>query len=240
MVWGAFPLIVSPGLLIHFPKGGIKGWAPLEWINKLFKKDKGSERESILWESMGNQGVSIRFNIKIDTMKILNSITVLTMFFMVIGSNAQSSEDKRIIEDAERAKKELIKKDKGLDRFFKNSSGYVIFPNVGEGGFILGGASGNGVVYENGKKIGMADLKKVDVGCQGGGQALVEVIFFETDEALERFKGGEYTITGDLSAVVVESGASENANYSDGVMVFTMPKAGLMADASVGGQRFKY
>lgn len=173
-------------------------------------------------------------------MKILKSITVLAMLFIAFGTFAQSSKDQQVIKDADRAKQKLKDKDKGLDKFFKNSSGYVIFPNVGEGGFILGGASGNGVVYEDGRKIGMADLKKVDVGLQAGGQALTEVIFFETDEALEEFKTGEYTISGDLSAVVVESGVSENANYSDGVIVFAMPKAGLMADASVGGQRFKY
>src|SRR5690606_13193109 len=173
-------------------------------------------------------------------MKILKTFTVMAMFLMVYGSFAQNSKDQKIIDDAERAKKELKQKDKGLEQFFKNSSGYVIFPNVGEGGFILGGASGNGVVYEDGNRIGMADLKKVDVGFQAGGQALIEVIFFETDQALERFKQGEYTISGDLSAVVVDAGASENANYSDGVVVFTLPKAGLMADASVGGQRFKF
>lgn len=173
-------------------------------------------------------------------MKILQSMTILAMFFLTFGTFAQNSKDQQVIEDAERAKQTLKNKDKGLDKFFNNSSGYVIFPNVGEGGFILGGASGNGVVYENGRKIGMADLKKVDVGLQAGGQALIEVIFFETDEALEEFKTGEYTITGDLSAVAIESGVSENANYDDGVVVFVMPKAGLMADASVGGQRFKY
>lgn len=173
-------------------------------------------------------------------MKILKTVTVLAMLFMAFGTFAQTKEDQRIIDDAQRAKKQLMKKDKGLENFFNNSSGYVIFPNVGEGGFILGGASGNGVVYENGRKIGMADLKKIDVGLQAGGQALTEVIFFETDEALAEFKAGEYTISGDLSAVVVESGASENINYNDGVVVFAMPKAGLMADASVGGQRFEY
>lgn len=173
-------------------------------------------------------------------MKVLKTITVLAMLLIAFGTYAQNSKDQKIIEDAKKAKQELIHKDKGLEKFFKNSSGYVIFPNVGEGGFIIGGASGNGVVYENGRKVGMADLKKVDVGLQAGGQALTEVIFFETDEALDEFKTGEYTVSGDLSAVVVESGASENINYDDGVVVFAMPKAGLMADASVGGQRFEY
>src|SRR5690606_40007861 len=124
-------------------------------------------------------------------MKVLKSISVMAIFLMVFGSSAQNSKDQRVIDDAQRAKKELVAKDKGLDLFFRNSTGYVIFPNVGEGGFILGGASGNGAVYENGNLIGMADLKKVDVGCQLGGQALIEVIFFETEESLNEFKRSE-------------------------------------------------
>lgn len=53
------------------------------------------------------------------------------------------------------------------------------FPNVGKGGFIAGGASGNAVVYEKGRVVGMADLKEIDVGFQIGGQAVTEAIFFE-------------------------------------------------------------
>ncbi|MCK0159160.1 YSC84-related protein [Allomuricauda sp. F6463D] len=173
-------------------------------------------------------------------MKNLKFITVVATLFMVVGTMAQNNKDRDVIEDAKKAKMKLIQEDKGLQEFFENSTGYVIFPNVGEGGFILGGASGNGVVYENGQQIGMADMKKIDVGLQAGGQALTEVIFFETEEAINDFKTGDYAVSADLSAVIVESGASENINYNDGVVVFAMPKAGLMADASVGGQRFEY
>ncbi len=124
--------------------------------------------------------------------------------------------------------------------FFEDSAGYVIFPNVGKGGFIIGGASGNGVVYDNGTAIGMADLKKLNIGLQAGGQAIIEVIFFETDVDLERFKKGDFQFAAETSAVALKSGIAFNAKYKDGVAVFALPKAGLMADASVGGQKFNY
>jgi hypothetical protein len=38
----------------------------------------------------------------------------------------------------------------------------------------------------------------------------------------------------------VTSGASANIKYAEGVMVFTMQKGGLMYEASVGGQQFKF
>lgn len=144
------------------------------------------------------------------------------------------------MKDAEKAKTTLLDADQALQGFFSNSAGYVIFPNVGKGGFIIGGASGNGVVYENGTPVGMADLKKLNIGLQAGGQAIIEVIFFETPVDLERFKTTDYQFAAEASAVAVKSGIAVNAKYKDGVAVFALPKAGLMADASVGGQRFSY
>ncbi len=173
-------------------------------------------------------------------MKKLKTITAILALVMSFGAYAQNTDDQQIMADAKDAKQKLLDKDPGLDKFFDNSAGYVIFPNVGEGGFIIGAAAGNGVVYRNGDAIGMADLKKIDIGFQIGGQAIIEIIFFEDEEALTEFKTDEFTFSGEVSATAVKSGVSENLNYSDSVITVVMPKAGLMADVSVGGQRFKY
>lgn len=172
-------------------------------------------------------------------MKTLKSITMILLLFVAFGSYAQSS-DQKIMADAEQAKQKMLERDQSLEKFFDNASGYAIFPNIGEGGLIVGAASGKGVVYENGAVVGIADMKKVDVGAQIGGQALAEVIFFETEEALNEFKADKYAFSAEVSAVALETGASTNSNYNDGVVVFTMPKAGMMADASIGGQKFEF
>jgi lipid-binding SYLF domain-containing protein len=173
-------------------------------------------------------------------MKKLRAISLLTVFFIAFTAFAQSDKDNKVIKDAEKAKAKLSKMGSGLDSFFQNSAGYVIFPNVGKGGFIVGGASGNGVVYENGVIVGMADLKKLNVGLQAGGQAITEVIFFETPEDIGEFKDGDFEFAALASAVALKSGVAVNAQYKDGIAVFAMPKAGLMADASVGGQKFGF
>jgi len=173
-------------------------------------------------------------------MKTLKKIILVCLLFITIGAIAQTDKDKKIMKDATKAKNTLIVKDAGLEKFFNNASGYAIFPNVGKGGLIVGGASGNGVLYENGKPVGMTALKKLNIGLQAGGQAVIEVIFFETDAALAKFKEGNYEFSAEASAVIADEGKSENVNYNDGVVVFALPKAGLMADASIGGQKFEY
>ncbi|MCM4166138.1 hypothetical protein KCTC52924_03058 [Arenibacter antarcticus] len=173
-------------------------------------------------------------------MKTLKSLTTMVIVLVTFGAIAQSKEDQKIINDAKKAKMHIQKMDAGLDLFFSNASGYVIFPNVGEGAFIVGGASGNGAVYQNGSVVGMADLKKLDIGLQAGGQTFTEIIFFETEDALNHFKQGEYEFSAEAKAIALEKGVAAKSNYNDGVVVFVLPKKGLMADLSVGGQKFSY
>nr|WP_315202425.1 YSC84-related protein [uncultured Flavobacterium sp.] len=127
-----------------------------------------------------------------------------------------------------------------MKSIFDNAYGYVIFPNVGKGGIGVGAAAGNGAVYEKNKLIGMAKLSQLSIGFQAGGQAYREVIFFESKSAMDRFKESKFEFAAQVSAVAAKAGASGNAKYTDGVMVFTMQKGGLMYEASVGGQKFKY
>ena len=142
--------------------------------------------------------------------------------------------------DCDSAKAEYLKTDPLLSNLFKDATGYVIFPNVGKGAVGIGGASGNGIVYEKGVVIGKAKMSQVSVGFQFGGQAYRELIFFENAEALDRFKKNKFEFAAQASAVAVKTGASANAKYNDGVMIYSQQKGGLMYEASVGGQKFKF
>lgn len=154
--------------------------------------------------------------------------------------SAQSSKDRKLQRDNEEAKAEFIAKDAMLKNLFDNAAGYVIFPNVGKGAIGVGGAAGNGVLYERGSAVGRAKMKQVSVGFQFGGQAYREVIFFEDQSALDRFKQDKFEFAAQASAVAVTAGASANVKYSNGVMVFTQQKGGLMYEASIGGQKFDF
>ena len=63
---------------------------------------------------------------------------------------------------------------------------------------------------------------------------------FENKEALDKFKSEKLKFSGQASAVALKEGTSVDVNYQDGVSVFTKAGGGLMAEASVGGQKFTY
>jgi lipid-binding SYLF domain-containing protein len=176
-------------------------------------------------------------------MKNLNIIWIVVMACVInlapVFGQSKAKKNK-IIADSHTAKAEFIKKDPLMKVLFEKASGYVIFPNVGKGGIGIGGAAGNGVVYERNKIVGMAKLSQLSIGFQAGGQAYREVIFFESKEELERFKDSKFEFAAQASAVAVTEGASANVKYTNGVMVFTMAKGGLMYEASIGGQKFKF
>ena len=167
------------------------------------------------------------------------SILIILVITLTSCGGANKTGDD-LVSDAREEKAMIEREFPMMADYFNGASGYAIFPNVGKGAYIIGGASGNGVVYENGSMIGYADLKQVDIGLQLGGKAFVEVLFFETEEALQRFKDGSYELSANVSAVILDEGFSEDLQFEDGVAVITVPKGGAMAGISVGGQRFEF
>lgn len=130
--------------------------------------------------------------------------------------------------------------DPSLGKFFDTSAGYAVFPSVGKGAWVVGGAYGRGVVYERGQPVGYCSLTQATIGLSAGGAEYTEIIFFETPEALNKFKVGQFALSADARAVALKTGAAATVNYTNNVAVFIMGMGGLMVDASVGGQKFSY
>ena len=174
---------------------------------------------------------------------VLTCVCVAVAMFLVTGcaTAPKTAEGKvELNSKVQSAKENAIKSDPGLKKFFDEAAGYALFPTVGKGGIGIGGAYGKGELYEGGQLAGYCTLTQASIGFQLGGQAYTELIFFETQAALDRFKSGNFAFAAQASAVALETGASANAKYTDGVAVFTMAEAGLMYEASIGGQKFSY
>jgi lipid-binding SYLF domain-containing protein len=177
-------------------------------------------------------------------MMVTTLVLVLTVVTGLLGSCATapaSREDKAaLVAEATSRWQQMNAVDPTLGTLVKRGYGYALFPNVGKGGLIVGGAYGRGVVYEQGQHSGYSDLTQGSVGLQAGGQSFSELLVFEHKTALERFKAGQFGFAADASAVVLKSGVATNANFVDGVAVVVQPIGGVMVEAAVGGQQFTY
>lgn len=130
--------------------------------------------------------------------------------------------------------------DPGMQKFFDGAIAYAVFPKVGKGGLGIGGAHGKGLVIQGDRTIGETSLSQISIGFQWGGQVYSEFIFFKDQNALGNFTRGNFELGAQASAVAVTVGASADVAYNNGVAIFTVVGGGLMYEASVGGQKFKY
>jgi len=142
--------------------------------------------------------------------------------------------------DVARAIVQIKERDAGIQNFFDNSAGYAVFPSVGKGGIVIGGAYGRGLVIVNEQVAGFTALSQATIGLQLGGQKYAQFIFFKDETALDHFRRGNFEFGAQASAVAITAGASADANYDSGVAIFTVAGGGLMFEGTVGGQRFSY
>lgn len=131
--------------------------------------------------------------------------------------------------------------DASLQSLLDKSVGWVVYPDVSKAAFIAGGSFGRGEVFDKtGKKIGWSDIKQGTIGLSIGAQSFAELVVFMTDADFSKFKSNQLEFSADMSAVFASAGAAASANQKKGTMVFVKPNGGVMADMSLGGQKFTY
>ncbi|MBM4024179.1 MAG: hypothetical protein FJ280_02080 [Planctomycetes bacterium] len=132
------------------------------------------------------------------------------------------------------------KADPGLWKLLQSAAGVAVFPSVTKSGLGLGGSYGRGELFEGGRLTGFCTLTQASLGLELGGQTYTELIFFETQAAVNRFKSGHFGLAARTWAVALKSGAVARTPYTDGIAVFSMTEAGLVYEAAIGGQKFSF
>ncbi|MHC4570877.1 MAG: lipid-binding SYLF domain-containing protein [Planctomycetota bacterium] len=176
-------------------------------------------------------------------MEKTNILIIVTFLFLADGCATvpKTEESKAVLSTEVREAVSKFKiKDPSIQRFFDRSYGYAVLPKVFKGAFWVGGAYGKGEVYEQQKMVGYCSMSQATLGFSFGGEFFREIIFFRDKKDLDKFKAEEFTFSAQATAVALTAGAAAKADYKDGMAVFVMTDTGLMVDASLGGQKFKY
>jgi lipid-binding SYLF domain-containing protein len=142
--------------------------------------------------------------------------------------------------DAHETVQAMLGKDPTLQPLLDRSAGYVVFPSVKEGGFIVGGAGAEGVVFGAGRPIAFAELSRASFGAQIGGQKYAELIVVRDRYTLDKMRAGNVDFGAQASAVILRAGAATRTDFgANGIAVVIDPIGGAMVNASVSGQRIK-
>ena len=132
---------------------------------------------------------------------------------------------------------------------------------MGKGAFLIGGAFGEGRMYQGGQVTGSVSQANFSLGMQVGGQAFSEIIFLQDKRAYDEFTNGAFEFESKVSAVAVTAGVQAQAGtggnsasasagpsttkqfaatYVKGMAVLVHVHGGLMVEAAVGGQVFEF
>jgi lipid-binding SYLF domain-containing protein len=179
------------------------------------------------------------------TMKTLSKWMLIAVGTLLLGAcevvGPQDSQEQSVLHQrAQASLADMKREDSSLETLLNSSFAYAVFPRITTGAVGIGGAYGDGEVYQKGKLIGYADVSQGSVGLQLGGQTFAELIMFRTETAYVNFRNNTMEFDARLSAVAASSGAARAADYSSGVLVIYLPEGGLMFQAAVGGQSFRF
>lgn len=164
----------------------------------------------------------------------------LILLLGLLAGCASTPSDDVLISESRSALASFVDRDPGLQRWVDQAYGYAVFPNIGKGGFWVGGGFGRGIVFEQGRPVGRASVSQATIGPQIGAQSYSQVIFFRDEAALRRFQRENFEFSAQATAVAATEGRAATTSYESGVAVFNHARGGLMAEASVGGQKFNY
>jgi lipid-binding SYLF domain-containing protein len=166
------------------------------------------------------------------------SLALLGVLFLAACAGTPS--DDRQIRESRAALDRFVDQDPGLQSWIDHAHAYVVFPEIAKGGFWVGGGFGRGIVFERGEPIGRATVSQATIGPQIGAQSYSQVIFFQDDAALRTFQRENLEFSAQATAVAATAGAAATTSYERGVAVFILVRGGLMAEVSVGGQKYGY
>ncbi|WP_321862178.1 YSC84-related protein [Burkholderia cenocepacia] len=130
---------------------------------------------------------------------------------------------------------------KGSRELVAKSRGVLVFPEVLQAGFIVGGQSGNGALRVGGSTVGYYNTSSLSVGLQAGAQSKAIVFLFMTQQALDEFRNSEGWAAGAGASVALvkmgANGAVDSNTATAPIQVVVLTNAGLMGDVSINGTK---
>jgi lipid-binding SYLF domain-containing protein len=129
----------------------------------------------------------------------------------------------------------------GSRQLLGKARGVLVFPNVIQAGFIVGGQYGEGALRVGGSTVGYYSTASGSFGLQAGAQSKAIIFAFMTDDALQKFRSTDgWSAGADASVALVTVGANgaiDSNTATAPVQVFVLTNAGLMGDISLQGTK---
>ncbi len=167
------------------------------------------------------------------------SACIISIAAMVAGSASASV---ATLDAASRAAlNQLYGKSVRSKEFAKLSMGVLVFPRIIKAGLLVGGMSGDGVLYEHGRPVAYYNISGASYGLQAGGETYAYAMFFMKKSALAYIhKSNGWAIGSGPSIVVADKGlveAGDTTTLTQDIYAVPFSAKGLMGSLSLQGSK---
>lgn len=177
-------------------------------------------------------------------MKMFQTITHLLLVLAAL-TNLTFAEDtaKEIDHDTNGALSVFYSEVHGGKEYLEKAAGYVVFPDVKEAGFFIGGKYGEGALRVNGVTKGYYSIAAASVGFQAGAQKYSLIIAFTSEEALKKFMNDDDWDTDmDFNIAMADWNNDEeldDIDFGSNMVGFVFDSKGMMGNFTMEGTRFE-
>ena len=180
--------------------------------------------------------------LKLKMIKAIYLISIFSLFLLSCQNIDQENQGSIINRDAEIALQNLFEIDPNTISIYKNAPATLIIPRITKAGVVLGGAYGEGVLRINEAPVDYYSLASASYGFQIGAQQYSNIIFFMTEEALQKFRVKDgWELGADAEVVFRDKGYSigvSSKTISKPVYAVVFDQKGLLAGTSLVGAKF--
>jgi len=175
--------------------------------------------------------------------KKLNPMMLLILISLAFTQFTLAKPANQLNADADAAVKKFEKEVEGGAKFLSQVKGYLVFPSVIKGGFILGAEYGEGALRVNGATKHFYSMTSASIGYQAGVQEHSVLIAFITEASLNNFiKSNGWEAGVDGAITVADWGKSKDItsiSYEKPIVAFIYGAEGLMLGVSIEGTKFQ-
>jgi len=174
----------------------------------------------------------------------MTKILIRFASIVLLATHFASAEPAKVINiKADAALKVFTHKVEGAEEFLSKVAGYLVFPEVIKGGFLIGGEYGEGVLHVKGKKRDYYRILSASIGFQAGFQKRSYIIAFLSEKMLENFirsDGWEAGVDGSIAVVDWGIGRDINSmSFEKPIYAFVFDAKGLMYNLTLEGTKFQ-
>lgn len=178
------------------------------------------------------------------TLKYVSQLLILLLAFnTVVMASIRDKSASEIENDANKALSKFYSEVAGSKAYLQKVKGYVVFPDVVEGGFFIGGKYGEGVLRVGDKSLGYYSITSASAGFLAGGAKYSLVIAFTTDSALQKFMhDDDWESEIDVNMAMAKWNSEEeldDIDFGTDMIGFVFDSKGLMGNFTLEGTRFE-